>query len=242
MQFENPPSTFTAAGSAIPSTASYVSHQPTPFYIDNILGPSTQTNNDASSNSSTPAGSHNGLANDQDPARLSLLSSASPNMHINMMQPDMLPQQQPGQCLQSQTAMADSQLHVLQPTTSPYIVQSNSSSDSSSLPAFLAPSSPNVSRHSQPPTRPIVPTPIQAVPPSHPVGYPASGGSYSRPSGIYDPPPGLHSPYTPSPMQYGPGHYGGPPAPPHGTLYPYPRHDYTSWFLDRQAAFSKGNL
>nr|CAB3252623.1 Hex homeodomain protein [Phallusia mammillata] len=236
MQFENPavPSTFSPVGGSMSSTPSYVSHQPTPFYIDNILGPSPhqQVASDETDTSTTP-GATNGVATDN-----MMSSTTPPNMHMNMLHPNMMTSSNGGQCQQQNSN--EEHLHTLQPTTSPYVLPHSTSANDVTMSTFLPPSSPTASRQ---PTRPIVPTPIQAVPPHHSIGYQPPPVTYSRTSGIYDAPGGIPGPYNPSPMQYGPSHYGGPPPPTHGPpaspLYPYPRHDYASWFLDRQAAFSK---
>ena len=248
MQFENPlQSPYSSASSIMTSTNSFVNHQPTPFYIDNILG-SAPTVSDETESSATSGTI--GINSDPDQGSVGI-HNTSPNVSLggilgsqteNLIQPT-------GSILQDQRSPDNGHATNLRPLNSPYhpVI---SSSDIHSGNNFLSPASPNLQNGISPSrpthiTRPIVPTPIQAVPSHHPsvLGYPTHG-SYSRPSNIYDPPgAAMHNPYNPSPIQYNSGPYGAPhpPAAPRLDTYSYPRHDY-SWLLDRQTAFNKGTV
>ncbi|XP_076805992.1 uncharacterized protein LOC143449611 isoform X1 [Clavelina lepadiformis] len=240
MQFENPiQANYSAPGTGMTSTPSYVNHQPTPFYIDNILAP-TPTASEETDASATP-GAANGLSNEQDHNGLVALASASPNGHMNSMmqhQQDLLVPQN-GPCLQDSVPPND--INGLRPGNSPYI-PNHSAADSTGANVYLNPTSPNLPPGSSPPrhniTRPIVPTPIQAVPPPHHSGmlnYPGPG-AFSRPSTIYDSPSGIQAAYNPAPLQYNPGHYATLPPPHAPRMDPY---SYPSWIVDRPTSFNK---
>jgi len=247
MQFENPLQTpYSTSSSVMTSTNSFTNHQPTPFYIDNILG-STSVVSDETESSTTPGTL--GVNSDLDQGSAGI-HNASPNVSIGSIldvQPDNLIQSA-GSILQNQRSPEIGHTSNLRPLNSPYhpVV---SSADINNTNGFLSPPSPNsqsgVSPNRQPHIiRPIVRTPVQPVPAHHPgvLGYPTHGG-YSRSTSLYDP-PGVVMPgaYNPSPIQYNSNNpYVGPPAPiaPRLDTYTYPRHDY-SWFLERQASFNKG--
>ena len=228
------------------STSSFSNHQPTPFYIDNILGSTPTASSETDSSTRQRA---NGINNDQEQGPINeITNSASPIVSVASMMihhtDGLLPHA--ANCLQGSSP--NNGLTVgLQPSHSPYHPVL-SSPDSQCNNAFLTSSSPSLenglspSRHNQV-TRPIFPTPVQAVPAHHPMlGYTTPG--YSRSSNLYEPTvPSIQSPYNQAPLQYNPSPYGGPPthAGPRLDPYSYPRHDY--WFLDRQAAaFNKGML
>ena len=240
MQFENPiPQPYSGSGTVMTSTATYTNHQPTPFYIDNILASTTSGNDENDSSATTGA---IGVSNETEQGSMVGITNASPN-------PGMLVHHNEGVIstnLQGQGSPNNGQNTGLRPINSPYhpIL---SATDTSGGNVFLTSGSSSLQngtspvRHNQI-TRPIVPTPVQAVPTHHPgmLSYPNSG-PYSRPN-IYDQP--IQGPYSQPPIQYSSGPYPVHSAHPGQRLdtYSYPvRHDY-SWFLERQAAYNKGEL
>ena len=81
MQFENPiQANYSAPGTGMTSTPSYVNHQPTPFYIDNILAPTPTASEET--DASATSGAANGLSNEQDHNGLVALASASQDIAI----------------------------------------------------------------------------------------------------------------------------------------------------------------
>ena len=250
MQFENPlPTSFSSSGSVMTSTASFTNHQPTPaFYIDNLLGP-TPSVSDETESSTTPGTL--GLNNDQDQGSVVGGLNSSPNIGGILTHPSDGLLQTGGNCIQEQRSPENNLISGLRPLNSPYCpVVSNVETHCGS--SFLSPPSPILQNGISPPrpshvTRPIVPTPIQAVPAHHPnvLGYPATGG-YSRSTNIYDPTAGpIHNPYNASTIPYNPTPYGAPPPSHLGSrldAYSYPRNDYT-WIFDRhQVAYNKGTV
>nr|NP_001071730.1 transcription factor protein [Ciona intestinalis]BAE06482.1 transcription factor protein [Ciona intestinalis] len=240
MQFENPaPATYSSATNGMSSTSAFSTHQPTPFYIDNILGPTPPSTNEESG-SMTP---QNNVC-EPDHA-MSTINSASPNNGINSLmnnQGDLMASHVP--CIPEHVSINDGHtlIHNMQPTTSTYVsspIRKEQPLGNNYIPSL----SPSIDQHCDSPgrlsaiNRPLIPTPIQAVQPHHPAGiYP---NTYPRPSRIYEGHTGIHqSPYTSTSIQYSNGSYGGPPGPVHsaapGPLYSYQRHDYPNWFFDRQ--------
>ena len=249
MQFENPLQTsYSSSSSVMTSSNSFTNHQPTPFYIDNILGSVPAAVSDETESSATPGTL--GVSSDLDQGSTGI-HNASPSVSIGNIldvQAENLIQSA-GNILQNQRSPENGQVSSLRPLNSPYLpVVSNADINNGN--SFLSPPSPNLQNGLSPTRpaqiiRPIVRTPVQSVPAHHPgvLGYPTHG-SYSRPANIYDPPGGaMHSPYNPPPIQYNSNPYAGHPAPtaPRLDTYTYPRHDY-SWFLERQASFNKGKF
>lgn len=239
MQFENPvQAPYSGTGAVMTSSAQYTNHQPTPFYIDNILA-STTSGNEENESSATPGVI--AVKNEGEQASIVGYANSSPNPGVLVHPSDGLL----GSSVHSQGSPVG---HVsgLHPISSPY-QPVLSAADAGGVGNFLSSGSTNLQNGASPLrqnhiTRPIVPTPVPAVPAHHHsiLSYPNSG-PYSRPN-IYDPPGTLQGPYNQGPIQYTPSPYPGHSAHSSQRLdsYAYPvRHDY-SWFLDRQAAFNKG--
>uniref|UniRef100_H2YCJ2 Homeobox domain-containing protein n=1 Tax=Ciona savignyi TaxID=51511 RepID=H2YCJ2_CIOSA len=235
MQFENPASTtFSSPGNGMSSSNAFANHQPTPFYIDNILGPTPPSTNDEAD----PTIPHN----DNEHA-LSVLNPASPRNGLNPMIHSQSELMSPHnvQCIQDQGQMNDGQtMHALQPTTSAFL-SSSATKEQGLVGNYMSPLSPSINNTGSPSrlapiTRPLMPTPIPAVHAHHAASV--YQNAYPRPNRMYEGPGGIQAQYNSAAIQYTPGSYGGPPGPPHGPppgpLYSYPRHDYANWFFDRQ--------
>lgn len=221
-----PPSP-TGQSSLITSSSSYVSpHQPTPFYIDNILAPTAtpaEVDGPACSTSSSeliPIGQ-------QQP------SPAESHHHLNGVV------QSPNEQL-----VTDSNGTQHLSTLSTYY-PSQSCGETPGL-QYVPPTSPTIGgvNRPNPVSRPLVPTPIAAVPGHTSSIIPYGTGGFARTSGVYEAGGGIPNAFNGASIQYAPTHYGGPhqaPPPAHGSaLYPYSRHDYaSSWFWERQQ-FGKG--
>lgn len=238
MQFENPVGPQTNMQQAPPNSDpqgnyNQFQHQHTPFYIDNILGPSPPGST-AIGNSSN-GGNLSAVQPEDDSSAVNNASLAHTPNPENAMTP-------------GASSMSPAMPMTIGPTSSypleelscPPPLTHNARATVTSAPAF-SPAMRGLS-HQTPPGL-VVPTPIQAVP-GHPppmLGYPpASPNSYSRPAAMYEP-PRIPNGYNPSNIPYHPhaGSYGPGPG-----LYSYPHPDYAAqaWLLERHAYTKRKSL